>query len=357
MNEEAFEHILQQQYAGNSVLSYVIATSVFFGLWIALWALKTFGMMKLKTFLKTRHSRLEDFTTELTRSIHPAFLPIIALNVALTRLTLHGRVERILDGFILCCIVVQTTTILSRLVSFLILRGNMGGRAAENDLSLRSMKLNVKALASFAIWLTAILFFLSNLGIDITTFVTGLGIGGIAIALAAQSVLGDVFSSFTIALDKPFEIGDSIQIDQLRGTVEHIGLKTARIRSLNGEMVVLPNSDLTRAQIRNFTRTQQWRIQLQVGVIYESSVETLKAIPDWISQVISAEADTKFERAIIFNFGDSSINYDVVYFVNSYDERRVALIRHAVNVGIVEIFRKYNVQFAYPTRLIITQNG
>lgn len=343
---------LHVQIWNNSLLAYILSVATFLGIWLSLWTLKHFGLIRIKQSLQKRHHMLEGFIFELNRTIYPVFLVAIAMHFALARLHLGEKFEKNSEFAILLITIFQLTLIADRLVSYLIMNGSFGGKSPLSDLSLRSTRLNLKALGRFAIWTTGLLFLLSNLGIDVTTFVTGLGIGGIAIALAAQSVLGDVFSSFTIALDKPFEVGTSIQLDQTRGTIEHIGLKTTRIRSLSGEVLVVPNSDLTKSQVRNFKLQYEWRTQFALGVTYDSSTEKMTKIPVLCQTAIESFKNTRFERCVFAQFADCSLNFDVLYYIVNADEIQVPLIRHQVNMAILKAFRDHDISFAFPTRTI-----
>jgi small-conductance mechanosensitive channel len=231
------------------------------------------------------------------------------------------------------------------------------GRDAD-DLSLSSARTNLKAIIMASIWVAAALFFLANLGINITTFITGLGIGGVAIALAVQSVLGDVLSSFSISIDKPFEIGDFIVIDNLRGTVEQIGLKTTRIRSINGELLVFGNQDLTKARIQNFKRMQSRRILFRIGLVYGTNSAQLKAIPEIVKGIIEAQEQLQFDRCHFVELGSFSLNYEIVYTVSNPDFAIYCEHQQAINLALIEEFEKRGIEFAFPTQtILVDKNG
>ena len=156
---------------------------------------------------------------------------------------------------------------------------------------------NLTLVVRFMIWAAALLFIFDNLEVNITAFVASLGIGGVAIALAAQAVLGDAFSSFAIFMDKPFQVGDFIIVGDLLGTVEHVGFKTTRIRSLGGEELVFSNSDLTSSRIKNYKRMRERRVVFSVGVIYQTPVEKVKALPPMIKRVVEEHQTARFDRA------------------------------------------------------------
>jgi small-conductance mechanosensitive channel len=202
----------------------------------------------------------------------------------------------------------------------------------------------------------AFLLALDNLGFDITALVAGLGIGGIAVALAVQSVLGDLFASLSIVLDKPFVIGDFIIVDQYLGTVEHVGLKTTRIRSLSGEQVIFSNSDLLTSRVRNFKRMYERRIVFEVGVTYQTSYENVAAIPSMIRSIIEAQGETRFDRSHFKSYGDSSLVYETVYYVRSPDFNVYMDTQQAINLALYQEFAKRGIDFAYPTRTLYVHN-
>ncbi|GAB4256731.1 MAG: mechanosensitive ion channel family protein [Methylomicrobium sp.] len=202
------------------------------------------------------------------------------------------------------------------------------------------------------LWSVALLLILQNLGIDITALVAGLGIGGIAVALALQRILNDLFSSLSIVLDKPFVIGDFIVFGDFLGTVEHIGVKTTRLRSLTGEQIICANGELLDTRIRNFKRMQERRVVFKLGVVYQTSLEKLQHIPAMIKAIIDEQPDTRFDRAHFFEYGDFSLNFEIVYYVLSADYNLYMDRQQAINLAIFRHFGQQGIEFAYPTQSI-----
>ncbi|HWU44155.1 MAG TPA: mechanosensitive ion channel family protein, partial [Bdellovibrio sp.] len=200
-----------------------------------------------------------------------------------------------------------------------------------------------------------VLFGMSNLGIDVGALIAGLGIGGIAVALAAQNILGDLLASLSIVLDKPFEVGDAISVGGLSGVVENIGLKTTRVRATTGEQLIFSNKDLLESRVQNFKRMWQRRVVLKIGVTYSTPESKLTQIPGWIKGFIEADETLRFDRAHFMNIGAHSLDFEVVFFVKSdsyqvYMDRQQALL--------LTIYNKFNfekVEFAYPTQSIIVE--
>jgi len=207
-------------------------------------------------------------------------------------------------------------------------------------------------IANILIWAVGILMLLDNLGYNVTTIVAGLGIGGIAVALAAQNILGDLFNYFVIFFDRPFEVGDYITIDDKKGTVEYIGIKTTRFKSIGGEQLVLSNSDLTKSRLHNFKRMERRRVVFNLGVTYQTKADQLREIPVLIKNIIESHAKTVFDRAHFATYGSYSLNFEVVYFVESPDFNEYMDIHQSVNLKIFEAFAARNIEFAYPTQTV-----
>ena len=193
---------------------------------------------------------------------------------------------------------------------------------------------------------------LDNLGFNITALVASLGIGGIAVALAVQNILGDIFASLSIALDKPFVIGDFIIVEDVLGTVEYIGLKTTRLRSLSGEQIVFSNVDLLKSRIRNYKRMFERRVVFTIGVVYQTAHATLERIPALVRSIVEQQPKTRFDRAHFKEYGDSALVFEVVYFVLDSDYNIYMDIQQAINLAIFRRFQVKGIEFAYPTRTL-----
>ena len=215
----------------------------------------------------------------------------------------------------------------------------------------RSLK-GMSSVIKIIIWALALIFFLDNLGFKISTVIAGLGIGGVAIALAAQAVLGDLFSYFSILFDRPFEVGDFIILDDYLGCVEYVGIKTTRIRSLGGEQLIFSNTDLTNSRVRNYKRMEKRRVLFKLGVTYQTPVEVLKKIPKLIEDIVKGVDDTVFDRAHFFSYGDFSLIFEIVYYVMGPDYNKYMDIQQKINFAIKEKFEKQGIEFAYPTQTL-----
>jgi small-conductance mechanosensitive channel len=220
-----------------------------------------------------------------------------------------------------------------------------------NETRQRSLKWIFIAI-KIVITCIALIILLDNMGIKISALVAGLGIGGIAIAFASQAVLGDLFSFFVILFDRPFEIGDFIIVDDLMGTVENVGIKTTRVRSLGGEELIFSNTSLTNARVRNYKRMARRRVVFKLGVTYQTSLENIKEIPEIIKKIISSESEVLFDRAHFSSYGDFALIYEVVYNVLNSDYNKYMDVQQSINFKIKEEFDKRKIDFAYPTQTL-----
>jgi small-conductance mechanosensitive channel len=218
------------------------------------------------------------------------------------------------------------------------------------------------ALATLSLWGAKVLLWavvglamLSNLGVNITAFVASLGVGGIAIALAVQNILGDVFASLSIAVDKPFEVGDFIVVGSLAGTVEHVGLKTTRIRSLGGEQIVMANAEMIGSTIQNYKKLQERRIVFKFGLTYASQPNQIKQVTTALKEIIQRQDKTRFDRAHLLTFGDSSLEFEVVYIVLDASYNVYMDIQQAINIEMMEAFAKIGVRFALSSRSLYVE--
>lgn len=340
--------ILQHTFLGNTVAAYGIALlNIVVGAAIA-HLLKRLLLHRLKHWAKRTTTTLDD---QLVRLIERPTLWLLYLGscyVSLQSLTLYPPLAQLL----MAVSIIFATLLLLQLV----------GSVAEYSLRIYgyihrdqpNMRQSLNALipaVRVVLWAIGIVFVLDNLGFDISAVVTGLGIGGVAIALASQGILQDLFSYFSILLDRPFEIGDFIAIGNMAGTVEQVGIKTTRLKSLDGEQLILANTDLTASRIQNFKRMAQRRIAFNLGVTYETTAEQLEKIPKLIRNVIEEIPQVTFERAHFASFGDFSLDYEIVYLVETNDYTVYRDAQQTINLAIKEQFEKTGIEFAYPTQL------
>jgi len=291
-----------------------------------------------------------ELLTQLARRTHFLFLMVVAVYVASSLLDLTESTRGALRLMMVLAMLLQAGTWVSGLMSFWIAR-HIRQRMAADGAGATTVSAIGFALR-VAVWVVVLLLALENLHIDVTALIAGLGIGGIAIALAMQSVLGDLFASLSIVLDKPFVLGDFIVVGDFTGTVEHIGLKTTRLRSLSGEQLVFSNSDLLGSRIRNFKRMYERRVLFRLGVTYDTPPEKLAAIGPMIRRIIESKPKTRFDRAHFASYDDFSLTIEVVYFVQDPDYNAYMSLQEQINLDIYRGFRQEGIEFAFPTSTV-----
>lgn len=343
------DEFLNRIYWGNSVLSYLIAGGSMLVAWIILKLVKGKILSILKNLAKRTETNFDDL---LIKAVEKFILPYVYLLVnysIITQLNLSSKFEDVLRVAVL----IITAYYVIRLINFLIHGAVVTYMEHKNEPPERIKQLGgillvVKAL----VWILGIVMLIDNLGYDVTTLIAGFGIGGIAIALAAQSILGDLFSYLVIFFDKPFEIGDFIVVGNNSGIVEKIGIKTSHVRSLDGQQMVMPNAEMVKTVIHNYKRLMRRRVVFSLGVVYYTPAGKLKQIPEMVRDIITQHKDATFDRAHLKNFGDFSINYELVYYVESADFLVYMDTHHAICLGIFEKFEKEGIEFAFPTQTL-----
>lgn len=347
------KEFLNQTYFGNTIESYLIALGIFLGAVIIIFIFKKVVLSRLRKWAETTDTKIDDFLVRgLEKSVIPV-LYVLAFYLSVKTLTLHPKVERAID---VISVILATFFIIKMITSAFRfgLHSYIKMKAeAEEDAERRIKQIRgITAIVSFFIWVLGFVFLLDNLGFEITTVIAGLGIGGIAIALAAQAILGDLFSYFVIFFDRPFEIGDFIVVGEFRGNIEYIGIKTTRIRSLSGEQLVFGNSDLTSSRLQNFKRMDKRRVVFKLGVVYQTPAEKLEEIVKVVEQIITDNSDVTFDRGHFASFGSFSLDFEFVYFVLSSDYKNYMDIQQVVNLKIYREFEKRGIEFAYPTQTL-----
>jgi small-conductance mechanosensitive channel len=270
-------------------------------------------------------------------------------------LTLPDKWEEMLRTIAILSLAGQVALWLHSVITYFIERGE--ARAAEHDPGSSTMIRTLGLVGKAALWTVMVLLALHNAGVNITALVAGMGIGGIAIALALQNILADVFSSVAIILDKPYQVGDFIAVGDSMGTVERIGLKTTRIRSLTGEQLVFSNSELLKSRIRNFKRMSERRVEFTIGVAFNTPVTKVEMIPSMLREIISAAPNVRLERANFKEFGDASLTFECVYFVKEFRYSLYLGIQEGINLEILRRLQEEEIELAHPNRTLYVAQG
>ncbi|MBK9096612.1 MAG: mechanosensitive ion channel [bacterium] len=343
------QEFLNQTFWGNTFQAYIIAIGIFVAGIILIKILKKIVLYRLKKWAEKTETTLDDL---LIKTIEKSLIPLLYYGVfysAITSLTLSEHASQIIEVaslFVLTFFIVRfiSSTIMF-MISYFIKRQERGEEKARQ---LRGMTV----LINIFVWVIGIVFLMDNLGFDISAVIAGLGIGGIAIALAAQAILGDLFSYFVIFLDRPFEVGDFITVQDKVGTVEYTGIKTTRVRALTGEQLVFSNTDLTNSRIHNFKKMQERRVVFKLGVIYQTTAAQLEEIPKLVRGIIESHSDVRFDRGHFASYGDFSLNFEFVYFVSGSDYVKYMDTQQSINLKIYSEFEKRKIEFAYPTQTL-----
>jgi small-conductance mechanosensitive channel len=340
----------QQVYWGNTILAYVIAAAGLVLAWIVIRIVKKIFVSQVEKFTQKTSNKYDDLLTSLIEKFVIPWLFIFANYSIIQQLNLHPRLDKVLDG----AMAFVTMYFAVRLVNFMIqvlISGYMRrrGESEERIRHLSGMLIVVKGF----VWVIGLLTLARNFGFDVSTLLASLGVGGIAIALASQAILGDLFSYLVIFFDKPFEIGDAVTLsNDVTGTIEYIGIKTTRIRSVSGEQLVISNTNMTNSTIRNWKRMEQRRVAFKVGVIYSTDYNLLQRIPAMIKEIILEQEKIRFDRAHLQEYGTYSINFEIIYFITEADYNLFMDTHQAVLFRIHEEFAKSGIGFAIPSQTV-----
>jgi small-conductance mechanosensitive channel len=347
--------ILEWRFYHNSLEAWGIAGIAFVVIGAVLFTARTLLARRLAKVAARTATTADDAIVDLLRNTRYFF--ILTAAVAGATLFLELPTRALAFGRLLgtVALFVQMAIWGNGLITFWF--RNYAERKADTDLSSRTTIAAFSFVARTILWIVLLLGALSQLGYDIRTLITTLGVGGIAIALAVQNVLGDLFAALAIVLDKPFVVGDAISVDTMSGTVENIGLKTTRIRSVNGEQLIFSNADLLKSRIRNFKRMQERRVVLAIGVSYDTPPDVVARIPGMLRQAVEAQEQVRFDRSHFMSYGESALSFETVYFVLTADYLVFANINQAVNLAVLRRFTEEKISFAFPTRTIMVRGS
>lgn len=337
----------------------VMALGIFLILNFIFWLLQRIIIVRLSALSRRTDTDVDDVVINAVKGVRAWVYSIVSIYIALQVFTLSGRVDVVLTSIFLLAIVWQLIEIASCFVDYfakrLLSKDEDGdGVIDPNAATATDM---VTLLARVALWILGGLFVLSNLGIEVTSLIAGLGIGGIAVAFALQGILSDLFASFSIYFDRPFRIGDFIVIGADSGTVEKIGIKTTRIRTLQGEELVVSNAELTAARVQNFKKMEERRIVMNFGITYETPQELVAKVPQIVSGIYEDLSEARLDRVHFTTFGDSALIYEVVYYVHSANYADYLDVQQSFNLTLMSRFAELGIEFAYPTQVIYTKSS
>jgi len=337
---------------GNAVYDYLLAAGIFVLLVVVFKVLQWIVLRSVERVTKKTETGWDDAVVMIVRTIKPPFYWYVAFYVALRYLDIEGVARRAVSFILVAWLVYQVIVALRILVDYYVEQ-----RLSQKDKGAQAATHLIHSLVNVTLWVLGGLFLLQNFGVNVTSLIAGLGIGGIAIALAAQNVLADLFSSLAIFFDKPFVPGDFVEVGTSKGTVQKIGIKTTRIKSIDGEEIVVPNTEMTGAVLKNMGRMKERRVLFTLGVVYETPTAKLKKIPGLVEEVVRRQDQVKFDRVHFKEFADSALVFEVVYKVKGREYEMYMDFNEKIMFGIKEAFDNEQIEMAYPTQMLYVNKG
>jgi small-conductance mechanosensitive channel len=343
---------LDRTFYGNSVRAWLVAALAFAVAFAVLVLVRRLLTRRFAVAARRTTNAFDDLALELAGRTRIYFLFAVAVVIAVRFVELPARLAVLLDKAVALVVLLQAARWATGAIGFYVARHierRRGTAEAANLWATRMLGFG----ASVAVWAVILVAVLDNLGFDVTTLVTGLGIGGIAIALAVQNILGDIFAALAIVLDKPFVVGDFIVVDGFSGTVEQIGLKTTRLRSLSGEQIIFANNELLKGRIRNYKRLYERRNLFTIDVPRDTPTAVVTRIPGMLREIVEAQRPVRFDRSHFSAYTDTALRFETVYFVLDPDYNKHMDIQQAIFLAVLERFERDGIEFAFPTRTIV----
>ncbi len=331
--------------------NYLIALAV---LGVAIGFIKVFKQLvitKLKKATAKTRTDFDDLLIKIIATIGWPFYLVLSLYLALQFVSPPDFIQKALHWAVVITLTYYAMRAIQRIIDYTFHK-IIEKRQQEEKVSDTTVIDLLGKILKISLWVVALILVLSNLGYNISTLIAGLGIGGVAIAFALQNILGDIFAAFSIYFDKPFQIGDFILVGEDLGVVRKIGIKTTRIQTLHGEELVVSNKELTETRVHNFKKMERRRIAFSFGVIYETPTEKLKKIPQIIKEIITKVELADIDRVHFKRFGDFSLDFEVVYYLNTNDYNKYMDTQQEINLAIKERFEKEGIEMAYPTQTL-----
>jgi small-conductance mechanosensitive channel len=347
---------LGYEFFGNTVWQLGLAILAFLVIYSALKLFKRYVIKSLDKLSEKTKSDFDDLIVQILQSIGRPFYLFVSLAAAIQLIQQPELLKKILFYVALAVVLYTVVRAIQQVIDYGFQKGIRKRLEEDPRFDVSAVRLLSK-FAKGVVWIIAALLVVQNLGYDITALVAGLGIGGLAIAIALQGVLSDVFASFSIYMDRPFQTGDFIIVGEVMGTVKHIGVKSTRIESLWGEEIIVPNKDLTEARVKNYKKMENRRIVFGFGVTYDTPAAKLRKIPDIVQEIIGTMKLASVNRVHFKDFGDSALNFEVMYNVDSADYNAYMDVQQEINLTLKERFEKEGIEFAYPTQTIYLQKS
>ncbi len=344
--------LMDTTFLNNSLLTWLIALAVAALVYIALRATRSILVRWLSRIAGRTRGNSDNLIVVLLQGARPFFFVVVALFCGSLVLNLTGRADHLISRVLIIALLIQTALWTMRLITFWL------EREKRKQLAKGGSGTTLAALgflSRIVVWALVVLLALSNIGVNVTAFIAGLGITGIAVALALQGILKDLFASLAIVLDKPFELGDFLIFGEYLGTVEHVGIRSTRIHSLHGEQVVLANSDILETRIRNYKRMPERRAVFTIGVNYHTPRDKLALIPVMIREIIESQENTRFDRSHFKEYGTFALTFETVYYMLDPGYNAYMDTQQIINLTLHERFEKHGIRFAFPAQTVFLE--
>lgn len=348
-------HFLQTTFYGNPMWRWLAAVGVILFTWLALQVVTRATIRHLRKIAARTTGQLDDLLVELLHKTRFFLVLVISAYAGSRFLALSVDASNVLHIAFVIALLVQAGYWGNGLVSFWLAR--MVKRRFGDDAAAATSVAAIGFVAKLILWAVILLVALDNMGVDIMTLVAGLGIAGVAVALGVQSLFKDAFASVSIIADRPFVIGDFITVGDMMGTVERIGLKTTRVRSLSGELLIFANGDLLDSRIRNYAQLTERRIAFTFGLAYDTPTALLEEVPTIVRAEIEKVPGVRFDRCHLKSFADSALAYETVYFALTPNYADYMDAQQAINLGILRAFEEKKIRLAYPTRTLFVHDA
>lgn len=345
------QEVLQMTFAGSGVQAWLCAAAWVLGAVLLMKIILPLVIRRISKWAGATSTHWDDAVVDALRAVRWFLVALVALHPASSGLALSAVAQRWVSGVATVAFFLQLALCASAFIRGWI--SNVRNQSLEKDPSTTSALSILSFIARTVAWAILLLLLLDNLGFDVNALVAGLGIGGIAIGLALQNILSDLFASLSIVLDKPFQVGDFVIIDDFLGTVENIGLKTTRLRSLGGEVLVFSNGDLTKSRLRNYKLMAERRVVFKFGLAYGATPEQLEQVPVAVKRVIAGQEQARFDRAHFLGFSGASLDFEVVYWMRTPDYNAYCDVQQAINLEMMREFARIGVEFGVSSRTLL----
>lgn len=350
-----FEILTHYSLWGNTAYDYLLSVGIFLASLLVLKIFEKIIASRFKKVSSATENEFDDTIAAVVNDIGSLFYLVTAFFLATQWIEINQLIHKIINIIFAVVAAREGINTISRLIKYGANKYLEKVKETESDLDVEHATTIVGLMRKSVVvilWLVVATFILSNFGINVASLITGLGVGGIAIGFALQNILGDIFSSISIFLDKPFQVGDRVQIGEDIGTVKKIGIKSTRIETLRGEELIISNKELTSTRVQNYTDMDKIRDRISIGVSYFTSQENLKEIPDMIQTIVENEEEVIFDRCNLNSYGDFSIDFKVVYFVDTDNFVEFDRKKEQLYLSIYDKFKEKGIEFPFPTQTV-----